>query len=36
MRGVNYATAFDAMTRVVPDDAILPVDVGNNTDAFGR
>ncbi len=35
-RGVNYATAFDAMTRVVPDDAILPVDVGNNTYAFGR
>jgi thiamine pyrophosphate-dependent acetolactate synthase large subunit-like protein/nitrite reductase/ring-hydroxylating ferredoxin subunit len=35
-RGVNYATAFDAMTRLVPDDAILPVDVGNNTYAFGR
>jgi thiamine pyrophosphate-dependent acetolactate synthase large subunit-like protein/nitrite reductase/ring-hydroxylating ferredoxin subunit len=35
-RGVNYATAFDAMTRVVPDDAIIPVDVGNNTYAFGR
>jgi thiamine pyrophosphate-dependent acetolactate synthase large subunit-like protein/nitrite reductase/ring-hydroxylating ferredoxin subunit len=35
-RGVNYATAFDAMTRLVPDDAIIPVDVGNNTYAFGR
>jgi thiamine pyrophosphate-dependent acetolactate synthase large subunit-like protein len=35
-RGVNYATAFDAMTKVVPDDAIIPVDVGNNTYAFGR
>jgi len=35
-RGVNYATVFDAMTRVVPDDAIVPVDVGNNTYAFGR
>lgn len=35
-RGVNYATAFDAMTRVVPEDAIIPVDVGNNTYAFGR
>jgi thiamine pyrophosphate-dependent acetolactate synthase large subunit-like protein len=35
-RGVNYATAFDAMSRIVPDDAILPVDVGNNTYAFGR
>jgi thiamine pyrophosphate-dependent acetolactate synthase large subunit-like protein/nitrite reductase/ring-hydroxylating ferredoxin subunit len=35
-RGVNYATVFDAMSRIVPDDAILPVDVGNNTYAFGR
>ena len=35
-RGVNYATAFEAMTRIVPDDAIVPVDVGNNTYAFGR
>jgi len=35
-RGVNYATAFAALTRLVPDDAIIPVDVGNNTYAFGR
>jgi pyruvate oxidase len=35
-RGVNYATVFDAMSRIVPDDAIVPVDVGNNTYAFGR
>jgi thiamine pyrophosphate-dependent acetolactate synthase large subunit-like protein/nitrite reductase/ring-hydroxylating ferredoxin subunit len=35
-RGVNYATAFEAMTRLVPDDAVIPVDVGNNTYAFGR
>jgi len=35
-RGVNYATAFDALTRLVPDDAVMPVDVGNNTYAFGR
>lgn len=35
-RGVNYATVFDAMSRLVPDDAIVPVDVGNNTYAFGR
>ena len=35
-RGVNYATVFEAMTRLVPDDAIIPVDVGNNTYAFGR
>ena len=35
-QGVNYATAFEVMTRLVPDDAIVPVDVGNNTYAFGR
>ncbi|MFC6873407.1 thiamine pyrophosphate-binding protein [Halobellus marinus] len=35
-RGINYATAFEAMSRIVPDDAIIPVDVGNNTYAFGR
>ena len=35
-RGVNYATAFDAMSRLLPENAILPVDVGNNTYAFGR
>ena len=35
-RGVNYATVFDAMSRIVPSDAVIPVDVGNNTYAFGR
>ena len=35
-RGVNYATVFEVMGEVVPDDAIMPVDVGNNTYAFGR
>ncbi|QAU11553.1 thiamine pyrophosphate-binding protein [Halorubrum sp. BOL3-1] len=35
-RGVNYATVFEAMSRIVPDDAVVPVDVGNNTYAFGR
>ncbi|MEF8773793.1 MAG: thiamine pyrophosphate-dependent enzyme, partial [Halobacteriales archaeon] len=35
-RGVNYATVFEAMSRLVPDDAVVPVDVGNNTYAFGR
>ncbi len=35
-RGINYATVFDAMSRLVPENAILPVDVGNNTYAFGR
>jgi len=35
-RGINSAAIFAAMTRCVPDDAILPVDVGNNTYSFGR
>ena len=35
-RGVNSAALFDSLTRLVPDDAILPVDVGNNTYSFGR
>jgi pyruvate oxidase len=34
--GINYATIFDVLTERVPDDAIIPVDVGNNTYAFGR
>jgi thiamine pyrophosphate-dependent acetolactate synthase large subunit-like protein len=33
---VNYATAFDALSRLVPAETVLPVDVGNNTYAFGR
>ncbi|MEZ3117493.1 thiamine pyrophosphate-binding protein [Halobaculum sp. MBLA0147] len=35
-QGLNYAEAFHVLSDVVPDDAILPVDVGNNTYAFGR
>jgi len=35
-RGVNSASIFEAMSRMVPDDAIIPVDVGNNTYSFGR
>ncbi|MFB6177144.1 MAG: thiamine pyrophosphate-binding protein, partial [Halobaculum sp.] len=35
-RGLNYAEAFHVMTEELPDDAIMPVDVGNNTYAFGR
>ena len=35
-RGVDSASVFAAMTRQVPDDAILAVDVGNNTYSFGR
>jgi thiamine pyrophosphate-dependent acetolactate synthase large subunit-like protein/nitrite reductase/ring-hydroxylating ferredoxin subunit len=35
-RGLNSAVLFDAMSRLVPADAILTVDVGNNTYSFGR
>ena len=35
-KGVNSASVFAAMTRQVPDDAIIAVDVGNNTYSFGR
>jgi thiamine pyrophosphate-dependent acetolactate synthase large subunit-like protein/nitrite reductase/ring-hydroxylating ferredoxin subunit len=35
-RGLNSAVVFDAMTRLVPDDAVIAVDVGNNTYSFGR
>jgi thiamine pyrophosphate-dependent acetolactate synthase large subunit-like protein len=34
--GVNSSSVFAALTRQVPEDAILPVDVGNNTYSFGR
>ena len=34
--GVSSAAIFEAMTRLTPDDAVLNVDVGNNTYAFGR
>ncbi|MDJ0663632.1 MAG: thiamine pyrophosphate-binding protein [Acidimicrobiia bacterium] len=35
-RGVSSAAIFDAMNRQVPSDAIVAVDVGNNTYSFGR
>ncbi|MDX1501547.1 MAG: thiamine pyrophosphate-binding protein [Thermoanaerobaculia bacterium] len=35
-RGVSSSAVFAAMNRTVPEDAILPVDVGNNTYSFGR
>ncbi len=35
-RGVNLAAVFEAMNRHLPDDAIITVDVGNNTYSFGR
>jgi pyruvate oxidase len=34
--GINSAAIFAALTRQVPDDAVVPVDVGNNTYSFGR
>ena len=35
-RGVASAAVFEALGRLVPADAIIPVDVGNNTYSFGR
>ncbi|MBU6372628.1 MAG: Rieske 2Fe-2S domain-containing protein [Alphaproteobacteria bacterium] len=35
-RGIAAAAVFEALTRLAPDDAIFPVDVGNNTYSFGR
>jgi len=35
-RGVGSAAVFAAMTRHVPDDAVIAVDVGNNAYSFGR
>jgi len=35
-RGVNSAAVFDAMSALVPADAVLCVDVGNNAYSFGR
>ena len=34
--GVSSSAVFAAMNRHVPDDAIIAVDVGNNTYSFGR
>jgi len=34
--GVNSASIFAAMTRQVPANAVIAVDVGNNTYSFGR
>jgi len=34
--GVHSVAIFDALTRLIPDDAIIAVDVGNNTYSFGR
>lgn len=34
--GINSAAVFAAMNKLVPEDAIICVDVGNNTYSFGR
>jgi thiamine pyrophosphate-dependent acetolactate synthase large subunit-like protein len=34
--GLNSAVIFDALSRLTPENAILAVDVGNNTYSFGR
>ena len=34
--GVGAAAVFDAMSRIVPADAVIAVDVGNNAYSFGR
>jgi len=34
--GVHSAAIFQALSRTAPDDAIIAVDVGNNTYSFGR
>jgi thiamine pyrophosphate-dependent acetolactate synthase large subunit-like protein len=35
-RGIWASSVFAALNRQVPPDAIMPVDVGNNTYSFGR
>jgi thiamine pyrophosphate-dependent acetolactate synthase large subunit-like protein/nitrite reductase/ring-hydroxylating ferredoxin subunit len=35
-RGINSASIFAALSRQAPEDAIITVDVGNNTYSFGR
>ncbi|NHZ85708.1 MAG: Rieske 2Fe-2S domain-containing protein [Planctomycetia bacterium] len=35
-KGLNSANIFDVMSKTVPNDAIVCVDVGNNTYSFGR
>lgn len=34
--GINSAVVFDVLTKLAPTNAILAVDVGNNTYSFGR
>jgi pyruvate oxidase len=34
--GIHSVAVFEALTRICPEDAIIAVDVGNNTYSFGR
>lgn len=34
--GIHSAAVFKALSELCPEDAIIPVDVGNNTYSFGR
>lgn len=35
-KGIHSVAIFDALSRIAPKDAIIAVDVGNNTYSFGR
>jgi len=35
-KGINSASVFAAMTRQIPENAVIALDVGNNTYSFGR
>jgi pyruvate oxidase len=35
-KGISSIAVFDAMNRITPDNAVIAVDVGNNTYSFGR
>lgn len=35
-KGISSAVLFDILSKIIPDDAIIAVDVGNNTYSFGR
>ena len=35
-RGIGSATVFEALTQRAPEDAVIAVDVGNNSYSFGR
>jgi pyruvate oxidase len=35
-KGLNSALIFESLSRLVPNDAVIAVDVGNNTYSFGR